>query len=309
LGYIIAFKLLALEYFKNWQANINPAKIDIKRQLDTVILVNNSQEWQDKAYQQWKTTQNQQVFIYSGEKLPYKTTFLEQEIYSDTEGLKIKEGNKIYVCQSQLHDIKNHLKEYVSADELIKLYQIDNDSSLLVQTLQSKISQLEEVITNLLSGSNNNSKWENSDTWFDDFGGVITEKEYNLVTGYKAEAYVYEELKKSSLCTNVVWTNQAQNELNSNGKISVLGKEYFITEKYEPYDLTFTDIAGNTCFVQVKATTTSLDRADDVKMIITKNEWRFLQDDKHKNYYYISRVFSTRDNPSMKFFKLELKMG
>ncbi len=154
-----AFKLLALEYFKNWQANINPAKIDIKRQLDTVILANNSQEWQDKAYQQWKTTQTQQVFIYNGEKLPYKTTFLEQEIHTDTEGLKIKEGSKIYVCQSQLYDIKNHLKEYISADELIKLYQIDNDGSLLVQTLQSKISQLEEFISNLLSGTNNNSKW------------------------------------------------------------------------------------------------------------------------------------------------------
>lgn len=299
-------KLIAVDYFKHWQSNIPSLnKVQTTSPLDILTLKNESVEWDDSAYNQWKAHQKYKVAIYKGEKLPYKVLFLESEIDTFSEGTSIEKEGVIYVCQSVKHDIRNTLSKYINADELIKLYQLDNNGSDIVQTLQSRISQLEEVIANLLSGNKNND-WKNSDTFFDDFNQVVTEREFNLITGYKAEAYVYEQLKNQGF-KNVVWTNQANAETSQ--KIVQSGKTYFIDEKGEPYDLTFIDDKGRLCYVQVKATTTTFDRADDVKMIITKREWLFLQKDEYKDVYYMTRVFGARDYPTMKFFKMELKVG
>jgi hypothetical protein len=299
-------KLIALDYFKHWQSNIPSLnKIQTTSPLDIVTLKNDSVEWDDSAYNQWKANQEYKVAIYKGEKLPYKVLFLETEIDIFAEGTSIEKEGVIYICQSVKHDIRNTLSKYINADDLIKLYQLDSNGFDIVQTLQSRISQLEEFITNLLSGNKNND-WKISDTFFNEFNQVVTEREFNLITGYKAEAYVYEQLKNQGF-KNVIWTNQANTQTNQ--KIIQSGKTYFIDEKGEPYDLTFIDDKGRLCYVQVKATTTTFDRADDVKMIITKREWLFLQKDEYKDVYYMTRVFSARDYPTMKFFKMELKIG
>jgi len=148
-----SFKLIALDYFKHWQSNIPSLnKIQTTSPLDIVTLKNDSVEWDDSAYNQWKANQKYKVAIYKGEKLPYKVLFLETEIDIFAEGTSIEKEGVVYVCQSVKHDIRNTLSKYINADELIKLYQLDNNSSDIVQTLQSRIFQLEEVISNLLSG-------------------------------------------------------------------------------------------------------------------------------------------------------------
>lgn len=49
------FKLIALDYFKQWQANIlGLNKIQTTSPLDILVLKNNSIEWEDSAYKQWQ---------------------------------------------------------------------------------------------------------------------------------------------------------------------------------------------------------------------------------------------------------------
>lgn len=300
------FKLLALDYFKQWSDKIpNIKKIQTTTVIDSETIKNNSEEWEDEAYRIWSIDQNYRIEIYKGEQLPYKVMFQEREIDYFYEGTSKEIDGVLFVCQSVLHDIRNQLAKYIKADELIKLYQISNPDLNIVYSLQSRISQLEEVINNLLSGRNA-TEWKESDTYLDDFNQVITERTFNLITGYKAEAYVFEQLKAQGY-REVVWINQASTETDQ--KIIQAGKTYYILEKGEPFDLTFMDEEGRLCYVQVKATTTTFDRADDVKMIITRKEWLFLQRDENKDRYYITRVFGARDYPSMKFLKMEFKIG
>ena len=296
------FKLIALDFFNHWKESIvDLTKVQVNSLLDLNSIKDNSEEWKDSAYEQWKVNQNYKILIYKGEKMPYKTLFLKQEIDAFVEGTSIEKDGVIYVCQSVKDGIRNNLSKHINADELIKLYQLDNNSVDIVQSLQSRISQLEEELALLRSPKN-----AQNDTLISDLNEVITSKEYNLETGYKAEAYVYEQLINQGF-RNVVWTNQASIETNQ--RIVHSGNTYFINEKGEPYDLIFMDEKDNTCYVQVKGTTTTFDRADDVKMIITRQEWLFLQKDEYKDIYFMARVFGARDSPTMKFFKMEFKIG
>ncbi|MDR0866000.1 MAG: hypothetical protein LBO74_13860 [Candidatus Symbiothrix sp.] len=161
-----SLRLLELDYCKNWQSVIpNLSKIQLKTELDILRLQNGSEEWDDVAYEQWKINQNHKVFIYNGDYLPYKTTFLDHAIETTTDGTSIGIANAIYISQSAVNDIRTELSKFIKADELIKLYQLDNNNSTLVQTLQDKILQLESQLkTNDQSKQN---KYADSEDDFD----------------------------------------------------------------------------------------------------------------------------------------------
>ncbi|MFT6960634.1 MAG: hypothetical protein ACJAWV_000334 [Flammeovirgaceae bacterium] len=298
------FKLISLDFIKKWEEEIKDlSEIKIERLLDDEVLNENCEPWDNEAYKEWKKESNHKILIYKGEKLPYRNFFLEKEISAYTEGLSIKRGNDVFVCESVLYDIRKHLSEHLPPEELLSFYKSENNTSEIVQTLQNRLAQLEEKIKQLQKKSD----WKESDTFQDDFDQVITGKEYNLITGYKAEAFVYEQLKEKGY-KNLLWTNKSGTETNQKIK-SKSGATYFIDEKFEAYDLTFTDKNEKLCYIQVKATTTSIDIADNIKMIITKGEWSFLQKQEYKEFYYMARVFNTRNYPTMKFFKMEFITG
>lgn len=285
------FKLIALEYFKSWQANINPIKIDLKKQLDNVTLENNSQEWEDKAYQQWKNAQTQQVFIYKGDKLPYKTTFLEQEIYVETEGFKIKEGNKIYICQSQSHDIINQLKEYVSADELIKLYQIDIHKVSISKEDKQILDMVKEFgsdkIINLLSklgGRNIDDVISVGIQAFSNEGAKVN-------TGYEGEKIVLMDLISKYGQERVKWTS-AENPENINGT-----NEY----DFEVYDKSLASIL---LYVDAKSTTSKKYQTDKTEIYWRNSEWKFIENEISDNYL-IARVFDVNGtSPEIVYLKV-----
>jgi hypothetical protein len=66
-----------------------------------------------------------------------------------------------------------------------------------------------------------------------------------------------------------------------------------------------------TCYVQIKASKRSLSHEDSnnrIGMIITKDEWHFLEKQDVKDFYYIARVFDARGaNPEMKLLKVEFQ--
>lgn len=284
-------KLIALEYFENWQANINPTKIDLKKQLDNVTLENNSQEWEDKAYQQWKNAQTQQIFIYKGDKLPYKTTFLEQEIYVETEGFKIKEGNNIYICQSQSHDIINQLKEYISADELIKLYQIDIDKVSISKEDKQILDRVKEFgsdkIINLLSklgGRNIDDVISVGIQAFSNEGAKIN-------TGNEGEKIVLRDLISKYGQERVKWTS-AENPENINGT-----NEYDF-EVYDKY------LANILLYVDAKSTTSKKYQTDKTEIYWRNSEWKFIENEISDNYL-IARVFDVNGtSPEIVYLKV-----
>jgi hypothetical protein len=287
----------------------------IQNEYDFELLESEAIEWQTPYYEHWKEKLEDKFSIYLFEGALPKIIKLDEiadyVFYRfNQHDIVIDETNRIFVNRNA--DIKKALSSLIADDEnefstedLLLLYQTQET----IQTENDEVAELKrevERLNKLILRLQRNDDLPDSNTFFDDFNQVVTEREFNLITGYKAEAYVYEQLKIQGF-KNVVWTNQANTQTNQ--KIVQSGKTYFIDEKGEPYDLTFIDDKGRLCYVQVKATTTTFDRADDVKMIITKREWLFLQKDENKDVYYMTRVFGARDYPSMKFFKMELKLG
>lgn len=103
------FKLIALDYFKHWQANIKPEKIATTEVLDIEKIKQNCNPWNDNAYNAWEAKSKYPIFIYEGERLPYKVLFLQTEIDTFTKDTSIKQENGvIYVCKS-VSDIPQEL--------------------------------------------------------------------------------------------------------------------------------------------------------------------------------------------------------
>lgn len=278
------YKLVALEYFKKWQPSMPITKIETKTQLDLDNLNKSSYEWDDKAYQQWKAAQSERVFIYNGGKIPYKTIFLEQEIYNSSEGTKIKEGNKIYICQSQLHDIRNQLKEYISADELIKLYQIDNDVISIIQQNNLTVKDIQELLQL--------KKWlererQSSEPIPD---SVMKGKSDIEKTGISGEKLVYDFLCNKFGKARVIWASVDENEprydfrvLSENSKTVLM-------------------------YIDAKASITSENASDKVPILIRTRAWNFFKENKEGNFH-IARVFNVNNATyeDVKLIQIQMK--
>lgn len=276
------YKLLALEYFKNWQSNMPITKIETKMQLDLDNLNKNSNVWDDKAYQQWKATQSQQVFIYNGEKIPYKTIFLEQEIHNSSEGTKIKEGNNIYICQSLLHDIINQLKEYISADELIKLF--DNEVISIIRQNNLTVKDIQE----LLQLKNWLDRERQSSEPIPD--SVMKGKSDIEKTGISGEKLVYDFLCNKFGKERVVWASVDENEprydfrvLSENSKTVLM-------------------------YIDAKASITSENASDKVPILIRTRAWNFFKENKEGNFH-IARVFNVNNATfeDVKLIQIQMK--
>lgn len=285
------FKLVSIEHFINWKINIKPIQIDLKGRLDNIALETNSQEWEDKAYQQWKIAQTQQVFIYKGEQLPYKITFLEHDIYIRSEEFKIKLGNKIYFCQSQSHDIINHLKEFISSDELIKLYQfhfnkvsISTDDKQILDRVKEFGSDKIINILSKLGGRDIEDVISVGLQAFSNEGAKIN-------TGNEGEKIVLKDLIFKFGKERVKWTS-SENPENLSGT-----NEY----DFEVYDKSSTNILF---YVDAKSTTERKYQTDKTSIYWRNSEWKFIENEVSDNYF-IARVFDVNGTtPEIVYLKV-----
>ena len=115
-----------------------------------------------------------------------------------------------------------------------------------------------------------------------------TERERDLITGFKGEIIVFEKLKEMGYvpkCPSISSENDYDRKIDMNGKI------YYCKINYEKYDISFTTKKGTEVFVEVKATTEKKER--QTNMPISYNELSMIEqcnDNNHKRYL-LARVF------------------
>lgn len=124
----------------------------------------------------------------------------------------------------------------------------------------------------------------------------------NFENGWKGEAFVFKKLKEMNY--SVQWANKSETE-NANVITDYEGEQHFITDKGDKYDLVAQNSDGHNIFVQVKATTTDISRADTIAMPISTREWKFVFETTDKESFYLARVFNVNgDTPEVYFMKL-----
>lgn len=124
----------------------------------------------------------------------------------------------------------------------------------------------------------------------------------NFENGWKGEAFVYKEMQKINF--EVEWENKSSTETR-NVITDFEGEKHFIDDKKSKYDLVIKSPSGSKSFIQVKATTTDIGRADQIALPISTREWRFIHETSQNESYYLARVFNVNGNPELYLMKLE----
>jgi hypothetical protein len=71
------------------------------------------------------------------------------------------------------------------------------------------------------------------------------------------------------------------------------------------YDLVVEFDNGAVGYFQVKSTTTDISRADQIALPISTREWKFINETKESESYYLARVFNVTGVPELYFMKLD----
>lgn len=129
------------------------------------------------------------------------------------------------------------------------------------------------------------------------------EERRNYINGYKGEAYIYSQLKKSNLFNNIVWPNKSEEPT----EMSVFDYEknkHYISETYSKYDLTAETLDGKKVYFEVKSTRTSLEDADSIALPISTREWNYVNDIDQDEKYFLARVFNIEHEPQGHYLSL-----
>lgn len=122
------------------------------------------------------------------------------------------------------------------------------------------------------------------------------EEKRNFINGYKGEAYVYKQFKKSGLFKDVRWEHKSENETNLS-IVDFEGEKHFIKENYSKYDLTAKTNDDELYFIEVKSTRTTLYDANTIALPISQGEWKFVEKIENNENYCLARVFEVENNP------------
>lgn len=129
------------------------------------------------------------------------------------------------------------------------------------------------------------------------------EERRNYINGYKGEAYIYSQLKKSGQFKNIVWAHKTDEVTN----MSIIDYEkniHYISEDYSKYDLTAETLDGKKVYFEVKSTRTSLDDADNIALPISTREWNYVNDIDKDEKYFLARVFNVEHVPQGHYLSL-----
>lgn len=284
------FKLIALDYCKHWQTNIKPEKIVTTEVLDIEKIKQNCKPWNDNAYNAWEAKSKYPIFIYEGERLPYKVLFLQTEIDTFTKDTSIKqEDGKIYVCKS-VSDISQELltkKTLVSTEDLLKLYALSQSSNneviALIQKYNLTVSEIQDLICI--------REWLNRPrpTFEPKTDAEIKAISNISSTGVKGEDIVNQYLISKFGIERIVWASQKG---EARYDFEVLASDKKTVEMY----------------VDAKATITSEYEADKIPILIRTRTWNFLKDNKEGNFF-IARIFDVNNAKveDVKLIQVKLK--
>lgn len=128
------------------------------------------------------------------------------------------------------------------------------------------------------------------------------QKRINFVNGWKGEAFVYKSLVSKGF--DVIWANKSIS-VTLNQIIDFEGEAHYIDDKMEKYDLEILLPDNRKLFIQVKSTSTDINRADEIAMPISVREWNFINEKASEESYYLARVFDVASSPDVYFMKIE----
>ncbi|HVS91211.1 MAG TPA: DUF3883 domain-containing protein [Mucilaginibacter sp.] len=178
------------------------------------------------------------------------------------------------------------LSKEISLESALQI--IKNHPDITSQRIE-QLLELEE----LSKGWNTESDYSPSDE----------QKRRNFENGWKGEAFVYKKL--ISMNFKVQWMNLIAYD-NGNFIYDFENEKHFIQDKGDKFDVTATDEKGKVIYVQVKATTTDVANADQIALLISTREWKFVFETSDDESYYLARVFNVNSaNPEVYFMRIE----
>lgn len=133
-----------------------------------------------------------------------------------------------------------------------------------------------------------------------------SQKEMNIITGFKGEIHIYELLKKQGytpICLSISNKDDYDHIVNYNGK------DYYCKVNYANYDIAVTNKRGENVYIEVKTTTRT--KTSQENMPISYNELSMLESsEKAGDKYYIARVFDIESSsPDIYMFQGQLFCG
>ena len=129
------------------------------------------------------------------------------------------------------------------------------------------------------------------------------EERRNYENGYKGEAYIYSQLKKSGQFQNISWEHKSEVPTDIQ-IVDYEGESHFIKENYSKYDLIVETNEGAKIYIEVKSTRTSLADADTIALPISSREWKYVNQINVNDKYYLARVFNVENNPEGHYLSL-----
>lgn len=269
------FKLIALDYFKHWQARIQPEKIATTEILDIDKIKQNCKAWNDSAYDSWEAKSKYPIFIYEGDKIPYKIVFHGTDIDTFEKERSKKDGNVIYVSKS-VSDIKQELlnEKLVLTDDLLKLYSLNQSNSneviSVIQEYNLTVAEIQDLIR--------------IKEWFFNRSRPTlepkTDAEIKAIsnissTGVKGEDIVNQYLISKFGTERVIWASQKG-------------------EARYDFEVLTSDKKTVEMYIDAKATITSEYEADKIPILIRTRAWDFLKANKYGNFF-IARIFDVNN--------------
>lgn len=189
-------------------------------------------------------------------------------------------------------------KEKLEA-EIVKLQTINVTTNL--NEIVSEFPKLTaEKIRELLKLEERVKGWSGTS----DYTPNSSEEKRNYINGYKGEAYIYKQLKKSNIFNDIKWEHKSV-EKTELSIIDFEGESHFIKENHSKYDLTAISSNGKKIYFEVKATRTTLLDADTIALPISHREWNFVNEIKNNEIYCLARVFEVENNPTGHYLTME----
>ncbi|MFY7788968.1 MAG: hypothetical protein ACOVQA_13960, partial [Thermoflexibacteraceae bacterium] len=284
------FKLIDLDLFRHWQAHLKAIKIELAEALDIDKIKQNCNTWNDSAYYSWEAKSKYPIFIYQGDKIPYRKTFLDSQIggFEKGKSIKHKDTSAIYICQS-VADVKQELlnEKLVITDDLLKLYSLNqlsnNEVISVIQQNNLTIADIQDFI--------HIREWlHRPRTSFEPTSDSEIKKFSNITnTGIEGEKLVFDFLCSKFGIERIVWASQKGEA------------------KYD-FEVLSTDKKTVEMYVDAKATITGEYEADKIPIIIRQRTWSFLKDNKEGNFF-IARVFDVNNAKveDVKLLQVKLK--